>query len=44
MIVAAFSLFEVWVSVSANMFDLAMRPMATCVDRLTKTPKNTAAD
>ena len=43
MIVAAFSLFEAWVAVSANMFDLAMRPMTGCVDRLTKTPTAPAA-
>lgn len=40
MLVAAFSLFEAWVAVSANVFDLAMRPMNSCVDRLTKAPRD----
>lgn len=42
MLVAAFSLFEAWVAVSANVFDLAMRPSISCVDRLTKAPREGA--
>jgi hypothetical protein len=34
----AFTLFETWVAVSANLFDLAMRPMTSCIDRMTKQP------
>ncbi len=35
MFFAWFSLFETWVAVSANVFDLAMRPMTSCVNRAT---------
>ena len=43
MIVLAFSMFEAFVAVSANVFDLGSRPMIGCVDRLTKKPREAAA-